>query len=101
MANRFPLQCGGFPEKDPEAVSRIYRKECCTQLMMSAEVERGVEWQHAARSFLFLHFAVSQLSKMYFRPNKGKMGLIRIGLHVRVWSQKSRSPVSETSLEKD
>ena len=41
MANRLTLECGGLAEKDPEAVSRIYRKECCDQLVMSVELEGG------------------------------------------------------------
>lgn len=40
MANRFPLEYG-FAEKDPEAVSRIYRKECCDRLVMFVEMEGG------------------------------------------------------------
>lgn len=38
MANRFPLECSGFLEKDPEVTSRVCRKECCDQLLTSAEM---------------------------------------------------------------
>ena len=51
MANRFPLECSGFLEKDPEAASRLGRKGCCDQLVMSAEVEAGVEWQPVGQVF--------------------------------------------------
>lgn len=49
MANMFPLECG-FIEEDPEAISRICRKECCDWLVMFVEMEGGgEEWQPASQ----------------------------------------------------